>query len=74
MTKTSKKIEEELSGTHAATADEAHELLISKHAEILKFLSSIAKKAILNSDEEKILEDVKKYLEQLKSRHFLIRG
>jgi len=28
----------------------------------------------LNHDEETILEDVKKYLEQLKSRHFLIRG
>jgi len=42
------KIEKELEESHASTAGEAHELIMAKHAEILKFLSTIARTAKLN--------------------------
>jgi len=44
-----------LEGSSAHNADEAHELIMTKHAEILKFLSTIAKSAKLNANEEKLL-------------------
>jgi hypothetical protein len=67
-------IEEELAGEDADTPDEAHELIMKKHAGILKFLATIAHTQRINSNEEKLLNNVKKYLRLLKDRHFLIRG
>jgi hypothetical protein len=47
---------------------------MKKHAEILKFLATIAHSQRINSNEEKLLNNVKRYLRLLKDRHFLIRG
>jgi len=68
------KVEEELSALQAENADQAHELIMSKHTDILRFLATIAKSAKLNTVEEKLFASVKKYLDLLLSRHFLIKG
>jgi len=46
------KIEKELAAETANTASEAHELIMNKHAIILKFLSTVALKDKINSTEE----------------------
>jgi len=46
---------------------------MSKHSEVLKFLSTIAHTLRMNVNEKKILDSVKRYLNLLKSRHFLIK-
>lgn len=56
------------------TPDLAHELIMSKHAEIMIFLEDIAKLKWLNENEKRIVGEITRFIQLLKNRQELVKN